>query len=188
MTVHDSWFTPAALILVLPPVLLDPCWHADSNVWAPLTISLDRGEDGLQPWPLVPYDRDGVIFCNPPYSNAAEWLAKCVAESKRQTAPILALVPAKAGENYWAVNVWPEAAWVAFFPWRMAFDEGGEVRQDRAGTFGNALICYGEKEEADLVWAALEQGAELYPLIRVDVSAGAERARVAAIKRKGKRK
>jgi hypothetical protein len=185
-TMHDSWFTPLALMLCMPRVLLDPFWHPDSNVVADNTLCLQHGQDGMAPWPLV--SGDGIIWVNPPYSNTSACLAKCEQESQRQAVPLLSLVPAKAGESYWTTTVWPKAAWVAFFPWRLSFDDGTDADAN-TGTFGNALICYSQDaEQAEAVWDTLASCAAVWPLIRVQVVAGAQQAEQAAIARRGKRK
>lgn len=163
----DQWFTPVSLLLCLPRIKLDPCWHPDSDVVADQTICLDRGEDGLDPWPILEGD-DGIIFVNPPYSDCARWMAKLAQEATRQKVPIVALVPAKAGEGYWAKHVYQQVRWVAFFHRRLQFTSG-DLTQEKGntGTFGSALLCYcADASQAQGVWECLAEHREIWPLTR----------------------
>jgi len=183
----DEWFTPTSLLLCLPRIRLDPCYHPDSDVIADQTISKHRGEDGLAPWPVV--RGDGIIFVNPPYSDCATWAEKVQWEARRQEVPIVCLVPAKAGEAYWAKHVYNSVAWCGFFLRRLHFVSGDMTTEAKnTGTFGSALLCYSrDREAADAVWRCLRESAELWPLVRADFGEGKEEAETWQAPRKGSR-
>lgn len=171
----DEWFTPVSLLLCLPRIALDPCYNEGSDVVADQTICLARGEDGLDPWPVVP-DDGGIIFVNPPYSDCARWLDKVAREAERQAVPILVLVPAKAGEAYWARSVYRQVRWAAFFAKRLSFVSGDKtVVKKQNGTFGSALLCYSSSaEKADALWDCLHHSADIWPMVRTSFGQGAD--------------
>ena len=152
----DEWFTPRYIVDWLPPIALDPCANRRSHVNAEQNAYFEDGQDGLAvDWQEIVYSV-GVIFCNPPYSNCSAWVEKCATEAARGSWPVVALVPAYAGDAYWHRAVWGKASWVAFHRGRVRFDTGHGPAKD-AASFTSALVCWGD---ADLsVWAHVKARA-----------------------------
>src|ERR1700722_2755227 len=70
-------------------------------------------DDGLaQRW-------DGVVWCNPPYSQLARWLEKAYKESRRG-ATVVCLVPSRTDTKAWHKYVEPYAE-VGFIKGRLRF-------------------------------------------------------------------
>lgn len=151
----DDWYTPAWLLAWLPPIELDPCYSAASAVQARTVIDVRAGGDGLtDPWP-----GNGLVFCNPPFSDTSAWLGRCRREGKSRV--VVVLVPAMAGETAWADKVWGRAAWVGFFRGRLSFtDPNG--RSEAKGR-GHALIIYGPRAAANEVKDRIAAAAAKHP-------------------------
>ena len=136
---NDEWLTPRWLTEILPQIDLDPCAHPSSSVRAAAGYDIRRGEDGLAlPW-------RGVVFCNPPYTRTAKWLARCRAHGESGRTAI-ALVPAVPGDGPWSRDVWGRAARVGFILGRLAFRD---PRTDAAVIRGrgHALVVWGPVPE-----------------------------------------
>lgn len=77
----DHWCTPEAITSLLPEFDLDPCSNPNSTVRAKRRVMLP--EDGLAvPW-------EGLVFCNPPYSNVMPWVQKAVSSKAAATTVFL---------------------------------------------------------------------------------------------------
>lgn len=95
------------------------------------------------------------IWCNPPYSNIAEWVGKAwyVWRTSWQIERIVMLLPANRTEQgWWQTHVEPHrdrpgsALHVEFLPGRMRFDRPGVVigpKGDRP-PFGCCLLIWGQ--------------------------------------------
>ena len=91
---RDNWRTP---VLILEHVMhamgdidLDPCSDDDLSVCAQSHFTNEQ--NGLvQPW-------HGRVFCNPPYSQAEQWVDKFIAEDFVQG---IILLPARPGSIWW---------------------------------------------------------------------------------------
>lgn len=80
----------------------------------------DKVDDSLkQKWNEL--ECDGVMWLNPEYSDIEPWVAKCAAESALICKPILCLVPASVGANWWKEWVHPSAHAI-FLNGRLTFD------------------------------------------------------------------
>jgi len=93
----DSCFTPAYIIDAVTRIVgeigTDPCWDPRSLVLPVVGyIEAERGE--CQTW-------HGPVFCNPPYSNPAPFMARCSAHY----APTIALVKLDPSTAWWRDNV-----------------------------------------------------------------------------------
>lgn len=139
----DDFYTPKWLLAWLPPVGLDPCWAPKSNVHGcRIVFDLRKGMDGLaQPW-LLQDPKQEIVWCNPPYSDCARWVARCREQSGRNT--VVALIPAKPGENYWHDHVWGAGCEVGFLRGRVRFDTVNGPAKD-CSTFGLALVVWGHR-------------------------------------------
>lgn len=61
----------------------------------------------IQQWHKI--ETDGVLWLNPEFSDVEPWVQKCAAESSLVCKPILCLVPASVGANWWRKWVMPSA-------------------------------------------------------------------------------
>lgn len=150
----NEWYTPRWLLAWLPPVVLDPCWAPGSSVQALHKVDVREGRDGLAlSWvDLVEPGTEGVVFCNPPYSDCATWVDKCAAEACYLQHTLVALVPAYAGDRYWHRSVWRQAAFVGFVAGRIKFETGGGQSAKDAASFCSALIVWNrDRERAERV-------------------------------------
>ena len=104
-------------------------------------------DDALaQPWP-------GVVWCNPPYSNLAEWVRKAHLEYHIGTATrIVMLLPANRTEQGWwqrFIEPMRDTALgpkVEFLPGRMRFIKPGSesIGPNERPPFGCCLVIWGE--------------------------------------------
>lgn len=63
-------------------------------------VEYTQADDGLsQPWDAA------AVWCNPPYSDCAAWLARARDESRRCGNLIVCLVPARTDTQWWATCV-----------------------------------------------------------------------------------
>jgi DNA (cytosine-5)-methyltransferase 1 len=82
--------------------------------------SSTAGEDALAvSWHRLPRKPGEWLWLNPPFGNIAPWAAKCAAEAWLG-APILLLVPAAVGSNWFNDYVFGKADVMAFRP-RLTF-------------------------------------------------------------------
>jgi phage N-6-adenine-methyltransferase len=120
-----EWYTPTWLVQALAdatggPFDLDPCGALGSNtrLIIPAVYTLPD-HDGLKaPW-------FGRVFCNPPYSGTADWLAKGAAElAAGHIRRAVYLVPARTDTKWWHTYAEPARAahdGVTFIPGRVRF-------------------------------------------------------------------
>lgn len=86
-------------------------------------------EDGLsQPW-------TGTVWCNPPYSNVAKWIAKAH-QAAQEGATVVCLVPARTDTRWWHEHV-TEATGVRFLKGRLKFGDA-----TAAAPFPSALVVF----------------------------------------------
>ena len=118
----DDWFTPprvlAAVASLAPDGMidLDPCWSAGSLVEARHVIDVRAGGDGL----LDAWKGDGLVWCNPPYSDVAPWLRRC-RDTARTGRPVVALVPVSVETVAWWSDVWGAGAALVITLGRLRF-------------------------------------------------------------------
>ena len=145
----DEWYTPKWLLAWLPAIWFDPCWCASSNVDTLSGLDVRNGSDGLaEDWASL-FDRPGIVWVNPPYSDCAAWVARCAEQARLLDRVVVALIPAKPGEVYWHTHIWGQAA-VGFLRGRVAFDTIAGPGTE-SGLVGSALIVWGADEKADQV-------------------------------------
>lgn len=118
----DEWYTPPAVLAAVAAcsrdgmIDLDPCWSPASLVRPRFKIDVRAGGDGLRdPWPGC-----GLVFCNPPYSNIAPWLARC-AGTAAAGRDVIALVPVSVEIGAWWQHVWGRGATVIVQRSRLRF-------------------------------------------------------------------
>lgn len=135
----DEWLTPAYVndALFIQTFDLDPC--------APFPEKLKNLPPGLVP-AKNHYCEDGLtkkwfgsVFCNPPYNEVAQWLAKC-AEHKNA----LALVYARTETKWFQSQVWARATAVLFVFGRINF-VSLLGKPDAAAVAPSVLIAYNDE-------------------------------------------
>lgn len=132
----DEWYTPGWMLAWLPPLDLDPCWTAASSVRAATTYDLRRGQDGLAlPW-------QGLVWCNPPYSECRRWVAHAYRAGRGGTATVVLLIPSSVGDTFWHEMIWGQAAVVGFLRGRVPFDTAAGPGK-ATGLGGSALVIFG---------------------------------------------
>ena len=117
----DEWYTPPEVLRAVRTLAydgaidLDPCHAPGSLVQPRHAIDVRQGGDGrLDPWP-----GDGLVWCNPPYSDVGPWLERCHAESARR--PVVMLVPLRPETAVWWSHVWTANACVVIQRGRLRF-------------------------------------------------------------------
>jgi phage N-6-adenine-methyltransferase len=149
----DEWMTPPEIIDALGPFDLDPSTPA-VQPWPTAARRFTQADDGLaQEWP-----KDEFVFCNPPYSLIAPFMAK-VAEHGNG----IALVFARTETAWWFDSVWPRATGVLFLHGRLHFHhpDGARAKANAGGP--SALIAYGSTAYARLTASGIP-GAMVQPM------------------------
>lgn len=99
----DEWETPIELFNKLNAEFhftLDPCANEDN---AKCERWFSKEEDGLvQKW-------EGVVWCNPPYSNVKEWIKKAYYEMIDYHVTTVMLLPARTDTKYFHSYIYDEA-------------------------------------------------------------------------------
>jgi phage N-6-adenine-methyltransferase len=104
-----------------------------------------RADNGLvQSW------MGEFVWCNPPYSNLRDWLAKAWAEWPGTTGIVMLLPANRVEQKWWQENVEPfrDRTWspltVEFLPGRMRFDRPGAVISPKGDRppFGCCLLIW----------------------------------------------
>lgn len=137
----DIWCTPDVVlerVRRVGPIGLDPCSSRDnptgatSHVWAPDGDGLEF--DWLDHMNAV---GDGLVYVNPPYSEAAAWAEKVASESGRGL-DIVSLVAARPDSRWFFRLVWDSAAAVCFWKGRLRF-----VGAPSSAPFPSAVVYHG---------------------------------------------
>lgn len=113
----DEWATPAQLYEQLDAEFhfnLDPCAAADNHKCQKY---YDKQANGLSKnW-------GGCrVFCNPPYSQIAAWVAKCFYESRQDNTLVCLLIPARTDTRYFH-NYIMHRAEIRFIRGRLKFGD-----------------------------------------------------------------
>ena len=144
---RDRWCAPPEVLVLVRevgPIVLDPCGDPGDVVEA--AVSVHPPDDGLAiSWAGL--GDDGLVYCNPPYSDPAPWTAKMTAEADRG----VLLLPST-----------PDVAWfhrlcrcprvtALLLEGRLAFlREGAPVRGNRQGSV-LALVSDREEDHARFI-------------------------------------
>lgn len=132
----QDWQTPEIVLDLVREVgliSLDPCTSLDNPVNAAHFYT--EKEDGL----IQPWDTDGVIFVNPPYSDIPKWAEKCAKEGINNE--IIALVPARTDTRWWHYNIIKADA-ICFWAGRLKFKGA-----PNAAPFPSALSYWGDRKD-----------------------------------------
>lgn len=115
----DEWATPPEFVRPLADAVggfdLDPASGAEASPVAEETFTAE--DDGLSSaW-------FGTVWCNPPYSEMAEWTAKAVNESNREGVDtILFLVKGDSSTEWWQTAA-EQASAIAMIDGRLSFGD-----------------------------------------------------------------
>jgi phage N-6-adenine-methyltransferase len=125
-------------------------WYTPREIWEPLCsrfhYTVDAAaceashivptywsimDDGLsKDW------KDQVVFCNPPYSDNPRWFEKFATAGART---VTAVVPVRAGSNYWFKWVYPYAKEILIIKGRVRF-----ANSKYPAPFDTCVILWGE--------------------------------------------
>ena len=141
----DFCLTPFWLVELADELLdgidTDPAWHPGSHVSPELLAC-----DGIHSNGLTGPAWLGSVWCNPPYSKPAPWVAKCEAHA-RTGASVLLLLKVDPSTK-WFAGIWRADVRV-FFSSRLKFEGYGE---GRAAPFPSVLATW--NLDPDLIRAA----------------------------------
>lgn len=148
----DGWLTPPHVLAAVLGAAecqefdLDPCSPCDDGP-VPAKAHFTRNDDGLAKcW-------HGLVWCNPPYSQAAEWVGKCHSEADAG-AQVLALVFAKTDTRWWHQHIAAYAD-VLLLQGRLRFSRV-DGRSAGSAPFGSALILWNAHELASRLTLSLD--------------------------------
>ena len=116
----DEWYTPLKILEAVAALSdggidLDPCHAPRSLVVARHVIDVRNGGDGLRDeWP-----GDGLVWCNPPYSDVEPWLRRCTNASVSRD--VVLLIPMRPETRAWQQWVWGSNAVVVVHTGRLSF-------------------------------------------------------------------
>lgn len=123
---RDDWRTPPDVLRTvrsIAPIALDPCTTLENPVdarqwcWLPNYSGLETDWLGLMNSnPAGP----GLVYVNPPYSQAAAWASKVVIEAKG--VEIVTLTAARTDTRWFYELVWDSADCVCFQRGRLRFE------------------------------------------------------------------
>lgn len=131
-TGQDEWLTPPHVIDALGPFDLDPC-APRLRPWDTAAHHYTADDNGLrQEW-------SGLVWLNPPYSTAAQWLARLAGHPGGG----VALLFARTETTLWHRWVWPHTTGVLFLRGRLHFHHVDGRRASANAGAPSALIAYG---------------------------------------------
>lgn len=139
----DEWLTPIEIITALGDFDLDPC-SPINRPWDTAAQHYTIADDGLrQQW-------SGRVWLNPPYSQAATWLAR-LANHGHGTA----LIFARTETRVWFGHVWPKASGLLFIRGRLHFHYPTGKRASANSGAPSVLVAYGERDAEALASAPI---------------------------------
>lgn len=80
------------------------------------------------------------MFCNPPYSKAAEWARKCYTESLKPKTTVVLLVPARTDTKWFHKYIYHRAE-IRFLKGRLKFSDS-----QNAAPFPSMLVIFRSAE------------------------------------------
>lgn len=142
---RDDWQTPEEVlerVRRVGTICLDPCTSLDNpveaeNWFTPAALNPECNDGLALPW-IVP----GLVYVNFPYSQAARWVRKLLAEVERSQAEIeiVSLIAARPDARWFASMVWDSAQAVCFWKGRLRF-----VGAPSSAPFPSALVYHGPR-------------------------------------------
>jgi DNA (cytosine-5)-methyltransferase 1 len=130
---RDAWATPPILAANLVREFRCTLDVAASPSTAKCSRFYTASDDGLsQPW-------DGVVWCNPPYSDPSPWVKRAIDEGHRGAVSVL-LLPAMVGVSWFTLMSIAADWWT--FDRRIAFVPPAGVVAS-SSPLGNVLAVFG---------------------------------------------
>lgn len=127
----DEWLTPPSIIKALGDFDLDPC-SPINRPWSTAKDHFTELDDGLsKEW-------FGRVWCNPPYTDIAPWLKKCIYHGNA-----IALTFARTETENFFRYVWDKADSIFFFQKRLQFYHVTGKRSNTNAGAPSVLIAYG---------------------------------------------
>lgn len=113
----DEWSTPKDIFEALDKEFnfnLDPCSTDDNHK---CENYYTKGDNGLSK------DWGGYrVFCNPPYSNVANWVKKAYREATKENTLVVLLIPARTDTQYFHEYIYHRSE-IRFIKGRLEFGE-----------------------------------------------------------------
>lgn len=132
----DEWLTPLDLFERLHRKWnfdFDPCCYHAALLPGDL-INITSDDNGLECiW------TNHRVFCNPPYSQISDWVAK--AHSHRHDAVTVMLIPSRTDTKYWHKYIQNDALKVEFLPGRLKFRRPDGVKS-KSAPFPSCLVYF----------------------------------------------
>jgi phage N-6-adenine-methyltransferase len=116
---NDNWTTPKWLFNYLDrrfDFKLDAAASAENHLVPFFYTEESNGLDS-------PWSSDGWTFCNPPYSNVAEWVRKAAKELTLHNRRSLLLVPVRSDQAWWHEYAISGIAAIEWYQGRISFGE-----------------------------------------------------------------
>lgn len=123
----------------------DPCTNPHALV--PALVRHCLPTDGL----LAPWYGD--VWCNPPYSDPAPWVERCMLHGRFAAL----LITNDTSTAMWRTMIWPTAQLVLFFYRRLKFYNPAYPDRTTTAKRGSALV----------IWNAGAMRGDLVPLVRL---------------------
>ena len=138
----DDWQTPDRVLDCVHDMCavigLDPCAGRDTDL---AVSNMTKDEDGLS----LSWQKQGLVFVNPPYSELKLWVPKVVKEAQ-EGAEILLLIPARTDTMAFQLAMrWSNA--LCFVAGRLKYLDQGVTCKNSA-PFPSAVLYFGSR------WAA----------------------------------
>lgn len=139
-----DWITPKWILEELGQFDLDPCSPA-TMPWTTATTMIQMPQDGYRaPW-------QGRVWLNPPYNQAAAWLAKMAVHGNG-----IALVIPRTDKSTFHRDVLRKAHGLLFFQRRLKFCTTDGREAAGALPWPSVLVAYGEENALILEGSNLE--------------------------------
>lgn len=113
---------------------IDPCSHPMATL--PAKHRICPPDDGLPV--LVRLCRDQLVWCNPPYSAPASWIAT----SSKLNAVML--ISGDTSTAIWEKVIWPRATAVAFWYGRIRFTSPHDPERKNDAKRSSAVVFFGD--------------------------------------------
>ena len=97
--------------------------------------------DGLS----IPWPKEGIVYCNPPFKQCSEWMQKCVQEFIHGS-KIICLIPARVNTNWYHRWVLPYATEIRFVKNGVKFMNNG-VSYKRKSPFPVCIVVFDPKQK-----------------------------------------
>ena len=133
--IRDSWSTPQAIFDNLHKEFNFTLDVAASDLNHKCDGYFTENDDALrQNW-------DGVIWCNPPYSEIPKWTQKASVEAFTNDAKIVMLVPSDTSVK-WFKDAWLECSEIRFISGRISFINAATGKAVAGNNKGSVLLIW----------------------------------------------